>query len=367
MKLLDRLMIYAYFKSYLVCLVSLLGLWIVVDLFTNLDEFAQRRSVSDILQHVGLYYGPRSAEIFDRLCEPIVLLAAMFTVAWVQRSNELLPQLSAGVSTHRVVTPVLISAGTLLGLSAVNQELIIPRLANYLLSPRDDPEGQRDIPVRGAFEPNGIHISGEKASRDEMVVWEFQCVIGHNLIPGSVLPIRAREAHYIPFQAGQPRTGGWLLSRTHPAELENWTHTDILERLAPGKFFLKTTDVDFDVVTRRDNWYRFISTLRLREELDKPDSPRLAAMAVLFHTRLTRPILGLILVVLGLSVILRDQNRNVFISAGLCLLLCAVFFAACFACQKLGENDYLSPALSAWLPVFVFGPLAFALFDAIHT
>src|SRR5262249_52755607 len=102
-------------------------------------------------------------------------------------------------------------------------------------------------------------------------------------------------------------------------------------------------------------------------ELNKTDSPRLAAMAVLFHMRLTRPILGLILVFLGLSVILRDQNRHVFISAGLCLGLCAFFFAACFACQQLGNSDVLAPALAAWLPVLFFGPLAFVLFDAIHT
>ena len=45
--------------------------------------------------------------------------------------------------------------------------------------------------------------------------------------------------------------------------------------------------------------------------------------AVLFHTRLARPLVGIILVFLGLSVILRDQNRNVFISAGMCVVLCA--------------------------------------------
>jgi lipopolysaccharide export system permease protein len=90
-------------------------------------------------------------------------------------------------------------------------------------------------------------------------------------------------------------------------------------------------------------------------------------MAVLFHIRITRPILGMILVVLGLSVILRDQNRNVFISTGMCLVLCAVFFVAFFTCKSLGDNGYLSPPLAAWLPVLVFGPLAFAMFDAIHT
>src|SRR5262249_57403953 len=125
--------------------------------------------------------------------------------------------------------------------------------------------------------------------------------------------------------------------------------------------------IDFDAVTRKDKWYQFASTNQLREELNKTASGRLAAMAVLFHMRLTRPILGLILVFLGLSVILRDQNRNVFISAGMCLGLCALFFAACFGCRHLGEKEFLSPALAAWLPVVVFGSLSFALFDAIHT
>jgi lipopolysaccharide export system permease protein len=88
---------------------------------------------------------------------------------------------------------------------------------------------------------------------------------------------------------------------------------------------------------------------------------------VLFHMRLTRPILGLILVFMGLSVILTDQNRNVFISAGLCLVLCGVFFAAIFAAKYLGDNDIISPALAAWLPVLGFGPVAFVMFDAVHT
>ena len=67
------------------------------------------------------------------------------------------------------------------------------------------------------------------------------------------------------------------------------------------------------------------------------------------------------------SVILRDQNRNVFISAGMCLVLKAVFFGTCFACRQLGDQEYITPALAAWLPVFIYGPLAAVLFDAVHT
>jgi lipopolysaccharide export system permease protein len=149
--------------------------------------------------------------------------------------------------------------------------------------------------------------------------------------------------------------------------VESLEENPCLTHIDPGKYFLKTEEVDFDAITRPRNWYQLASTRRLYRELQRPDSMRLAPLAVVFHMRLTRPILGLILVLLGLSTILRDQNRNVFLSAGMCLVLCAVFFATGFLCKQLGDTDVLSPALSAWLPVLGFGPLACVMFDAVHT
>src|ERR687885_219152 len=107
-KLIDRQMIRGYFKAYFVCLSSLLSLYVVVDLFTNLDDFANTsKGLVAFARHVGSYYSYQVPQIFDRLCEAIVLLAAMFTVAWMQRNNEQVPLLSAGISTRRIVLPVL--------------------------------------------------------------------------------------------------------------------------------------------------------------------------------------------------------------------------------------------------------------------
>src|SRR5262249_29136523 len=156
--------------------------------------------------------------------------------------------------------------------------------------------------------------------------------------------------------AGDKRSGGWLLKNTTPPELPNWPRDqeEILEPLGNGGYFLKTEDVDLDTVTRVKNWHTYLPTWRLVQELDRPNNgTQHALLAFDFHKRLTRPMSGIILVLLGLSVILRDQNRNIFISAGLCLILCVVFFASLFACQYLGTNDdtrnYISPALAAWL------------------
>jgi lipopolysaccharide export system permease protein len=167
-----------------------------------------------------------------------------------------------------------------------------------------------------------------------------------------------------------PRTGGWMLSgtTTTPADIDAGVAPEVLESLSPGRFFLRT-DVDFEKVTRQKNWWLCLSTWDLLRDLGKTEAQgsRLASLAVLFHTRLTRPFLAMILVILGLSVILRDQNRNLYISAGLCLVLCGLFFFACFFCKYLGEHEHLSPAMAAWLPVIVFGPLSFVMFDAVHT
>jgi lipopolysaccharide export system permease protein len=369
-KLLDRMLIYNYIKAYLICLVSLLGLYIVVDLFTNMDDFTQHSSLRDTAAHILKYYGVQVTVIFDRLCEMIVLLAAMFTVAWVQRNNELVPLLSAGVSTQRVVRPVLFAACLFLGLSVVNQEFIVPRLGNAVLFSRDDPDGERDLIPNGVYEPNGVLIAGDLATRKGMTIRKFYCTIPADIGPGNITPLQAAEARYVPpgpDPNNQKRTGGWLLTGTIPPELPDWARPDVVEQIAPGKYFLYTSEVDFDVATRGNKWFYRASTWRLFRELLKSDSNRLASMAVLFHKRLTRPVQGILLVFLGLSVILRDQNRNVFISAGLCVVLCAVFFAADFGCKHLGEKEFLSPALAAWLPVLFFGPLSFSWFDAIHT
>jgi lipopolysaccharide export system permease protein len=359
MKLLDRALFFAFLKAYLLCLVSLLSLYVVIDLFPKLDDFAdQVHGLGPLVRSIASYYGYQVIRIFDQLCEPIVLLAAMFTVAWVQRNNELLPLLSAGVPTRRVLRPILLGASLMIGLGVANQELVIPQVADALLADKSDLHGSKYIGVQGSFEPNYVHVEGAIASRKDLEVKPFYVALPETMT-GGLIHLSAKRANYLPDRKK------WLLEDTVPATLDPCP--PVLEPLDAGRYYLKVDEVDFDVLTRNKNWCMFAATGKLRELLYRPDGRRQPAIAVLFHMRLTRPVLGVLLVVMGLSLILRDPNRNVFVGVGLCLIMCAVFFAAVFACRQLGELELLTPAVAAWLPVLLFGPFAFALFDAIHT
>src|SRR3954452_23887538 len=106
-----------------------------------------------LARHILLYYSYQVPQIFDRLCEAIVLLSAMFTVAWMQRNNEQVPLLSAGVFTRRIVGPVLLCACLMLTLTVLNQEFLLPRISHKLTLQKDDPEGDKDLMVRGQYEP----------------------------------------------------------------------------------------------------------------------------------------------------------------------------------------------------------------------
>jgi len=362
LNLIDRQMVLGFLKAFVVCLTSLLTLYVVVDLFTNMDDF-QGKNLVESLNRIGLYYGYRLPQIFDRLVESIILLAAMFTVAWMQRNNEQLPLLSAGVSTRRIVLPVLLAACAMLSLATLNQEFVMPLVAGKLHYPKDDPDGVKDTLVQAAFDANGVHLTGRLASAPKKTVYQFCATIPES-IAANLVHLVADEAR---FTSLGPRQGVWELTGTKPAELVEMPENNVIEVVDKGRYRLFVRDVTFDALTRRMNWYIWASTPRIWEELRRSDGNRQLGMAVIFHQRLARPVVGILLVLLGISMILRDQNRNMILSVGGCLGLCGLFFIVIQSCRTLGENDLLSPVLAAWIPILVFAPFTLPLFDAVHT
>ena len=191
---------------------------------------------------------------------------------------------------------------------------MLPQFADQLLYEKDDPIGEKELSVqKGAYEPSGIHFEGGRATRKDLVVRDMKVTIPP-AVGGNLLHIVVKEAHFKP---NGTRGGRWELIGTKPAELE--PIEGVLEVQDVGRFVLHTREVDFDTLTRDQKWFLYASTWRLFEELQRPEAARATSMAVLFHTRVTRFFLGLLLVVMGVSLVLADQNRNVVLSASSCL------------------------------------------------
>ncbi len=127
MRIIDRYLLRQFLTTFLICFFSLSGLIIVFDAFNNLEAFMHCAKGSQMLKLMAGYYAFRPIIVFDQTCSVITLMAAMFTVTWFQRHNEMTALMAAGISRIRILAPVIVAAMVILVLAAVNRETMMPR------------------------------------------------------------------------------------------------------------------------------------------------------------------------------------------------------------------------------------------------
>ncbi len=361
-RIFDRYLILIFVRSFLICFCSLVGLYIVIDAFSNLDEFSERsKGLRAVLGRMGTYYGYRVTLFFDRLSSMITTIAAMFTFSWIQRTNELMPMLAAGVPIHRIIAPVFCASLAISGLTIANQELLIPRIAKELQG-RPDDDAVQTVMARAVHDSRGILLSADRCYRAEQRIRPAFVTLQPNLV-GTLIELNAKEGRYVP-PGTDELSGGWILSGVTPADIQ--CNPAVLKPLGDGDYFLFTT-VTFDHMVRKQAWFHFSTSRELIEQLGQPGNPSRNEIAVVLHSRFTRPLATVTLLFLGLPFVLSGTDRRMVSMVGMSLLVSIAFQVFTQLCQRLGTTEYLSAPLAAWLPVLVFGTAAVGLYDWIKT
>jgi lipopolysaccharide export system permease protein len=116
--------------------------------------------------------------------------------------------------------------------------------------------------------------------------------------------------------------------------------------------------VEFDQLVDAASWRQYSSTADLIAGLYNRSLDFGADVRVTIHSRLVQPILDVTLLFLGMPLLLRRGNRNVFLAIGLCLLVVIGFLLVVMGCQYLGTSILVTPVMAVWAPLFVFIPLA---------
>jgi lipopolysaccharide export system permease protein len=387
MRILDRERYRAFFKSYFICFTALVGLYVVIDAFSNFDEFSKRaEGVVEIFSIMGRFYLVHMTQFYDRLCGVIGMMAAIFTVTWMQKNNELLAMLAAGISTQRIIRPVWISAIIVSALAVVNQEFIMPPLGEELQKSHDD-DGLRKVSVYSRYDARGIMIHGREADRNAKTILNFNATLPVSVF-GVMHELEAKQGRYIPETALRaPRRGGWLLrgAKLNPTVSDEavkgteglLVRLDNADGYPPpvgdladlgGETYFLYSDLRFESVTRNRQWYEYAPTWDLIRGLYDPiNEPEKQEIAVFLHARILRPLITLNLLMLSLPLVLGGYGRNMFVNLGLSLGNAALFYGFNFMCGYLGRNGHLSPELAAWAPLIGFGALAVARWGNIRT
>ncbi len=183
MTILDRYMLRQFVQIFVICFFSLAGLYVVIDAFQHLDSFTTyAEEHGSLIGVMSEFYAYQSFDLFDRTSGMLGMVAAMFTVTWLQRHQEMTAMMAAGISKIRIVRPIMLAAISLAVLAAANREIIIPQVRSELTRDTKDLSGSESRDLEARYDgQTDILISGEKTVAAERRILKANFVLPNNL------------------------------------------------------------------------------------------------------------------------------------------------------------------------------------------
>lgn len=362
MRIMDRYLFINFLGAYLICFVSLVGLYVTIDLFANADEFMEEHAgVATFARKAGTYYFVHSFEYFNRLSPIITQIAAMTTLASLHRYNEIVALLAAGIPTRRALMPICGGVLTMIGLGVANREYFIPKNAEMLQRQHDDIDAQKTLIPAKFMDRDQILFKASGAHRDKQRLEHVSVTLPEKIV-GQLQEVQSPEAFYLLDET--TGTMGWKLLSPTPLTLN--IPTDKIRLLPDGSLMIHC-GVTFADMIRQEKWYEYASLWDLLEHLRTDEAKNPQKLRILIHERLMQPALEFLLVLIGVPFVLQWERKNIYRSIAVSMLLSGLFFVVSSTAGHSAGFGYLDPATAAWIPIFIFGPVAFGLFHRIGT
>lgn len=368
MTILDRYLLLLFLRTFLVCFLSFTGLYIVIHLFSNLDELSGLSKESSWGELMLAFYGPRVAEMFGKTAPVLALVAGIFSISMLQRNRELTAIEAGGITKLRALRSIIFAGLVIVGLTVANRELLIPKYKDRLVRTPQNWHDRSDVPMP----PQEDSRTGMKFRGKDFYVGEKKITEPHVQLPlsisTSVPRIAAGSATLVP--ASEIHPAGVLFDGvTIPPVMANTDSIFFNQQplvfspkdfswLGPDQCFV-AVEMDADQIAFGKKLAQYRRTSEMIAALQQPKRKFGQSEEVSVHARLLRPVLDIALLLLGLPMIVSNSERNIFVSAGLGFLIVGGVFLVDAACQGLGAYRLLEPAaLAAWLPLIIFVPLA---------
>lgn len=351
----DRYVVRYFFTSVFVVFVFFFGFFMVIDLFSNADDFVEtaRRvgiAARRMIPLVAGYYLYKSPSVFLQVAPFVTVIGGIVAVARMNRQNEVVPVLMSGRSIFRMLRPVFVCAGGLTLFMLFVQEFVAPaasdhRLSHYSFLRR----GEAFTEIRAQLtDADGFHWANMRYD-----------ALGGVLKYASIVRIkgaRVERAELIDARWDGKR-GGWAMEGGVSLKIddESGHHERTLDvfptTLSPRQIAAQEKE-PFD-----------LSFAELGALLGITKQPR---FQVLLHYHVTFPLTNLLLLLLAIPFVLRYDRQHVMQGLAIAFFLCVAYFGVDSALRTLGEHR-VHPILAAWFAPLFFGALGISLFDGVRT
>jgi lipopolysaccharide export system permease protein len=318
-----------------------------------------------VLWNIAVYYGRGSFLYFRDFAGMITVVAAVFSLGKMTKHNELTAIMASGVSLKRVIAPILILSICFTGLHILDEEVLIPPIADKLVRSHDAVDETLHYDMWFLNDSQGNLFCSPQFMVKEQVIMNPTIITrtqkGDTLLWDVTGVIKADSATY------DEKAKAWIL--------KNGMFLAISRKLADKPYEpVKSVPSDLvpkDIPVRRQSAHMDLLSsydlMRLARQNPK-DMPRLYAQK---NFRLTDPIINFIMLMISLPLLVcRDPKglkSAVFVSFGLTSLCYVLTFVSKIFASDISIAGRVMPELWAWLPIFIFVPIAIIELDSMKT
>ncbi|MEO7167881.1 MAG: LptF/LptG family permease [Chthoniobacterales bacterium] len=350
MRLLDRYIIRNFLQPYLYCILGFLSIWLIFDISDNSSTIFDERAPFGLVLH---FYWTQIPQVLVILLPVSLLLALLFALGRMSRSNEIVSMLTAGVSVPRLVFPLLVIGLLTTGVTfALNYSLSAhAELARKNFLDQVKRGGPRDVVISGQVFRNRTDNRTWYISRFRPHTTDFSGVqivqqdANENIIRNYI----ATDAFY------EPATKSWRLEKVKVVDYDpagNITDDKVLSTLTI-KDWSETPYRLSSANTRPE----FLGIAELKEYLHhNSDFPEtlLAPFRTQLQYRWALPWTCFVVAIMATPLGIGFSRRGILasVSAAIALVFSMNFLTHLFL--ALGEGDRVSPVIAAWTPNLIF-------------
>lgn len=350
MRILDWYVLKKFGLPFLYCFLGFVGIWFIFDLSDNLPDFLQGKASMEFLL---AYYKSQIPEIVVISLPIGTLLALLYSLTAMSRSNEIISMLGAGVSVARVLAPLFVVGLLLTGVTAYFNYEAAPHAAMH------KKQMIKDVKRERKKEPGlSAHLY---RNREDHRTWFMRRIVpGQQQLTdvqivqqdaeGNILEqFYARDAFFSTelncwvFYRGMhvriPQGGGEPVKEMFDARrVEGWKET-------PWRIASSVMNPDYLSVTELKDYLVFND--------DFPET-RLAPYRTQLEYRHALPWVSLLVVFLAAPMGIVYSRRGILggVATAIGLFFALVFLSSLFI--AFGKGSRVSPFVAAWGPLIVF-------------
>ena len=349
MRILDRYILKSVLGLFLGCIFLFIFLYVIIDIFANLDEILKYKTNIEILLQYYLSYLPI---IFTQVAPIACLLSTLYTFSELNRNNEVIAMRASGLSIFQITKTVIIF-GIIVSVFVfwINDKFVPQSLSlnervkkqmevNKRKEQKDKREEIINLSIYG-FKNRLFFINKFIPSQNTM---EGITILEHDENQNIIKKIVANKGIY--------KDGLWTfyqsITYNFDANGQIMQEPQYFEEEAmgipesPNDFLSQRKRPDFMTISELDNYIWKLSK--------SGASTVIRNLKVDFYQRFTSPLTSLIIILIGIPFALKIKRRATGLSSiGLSIMVGFLYYVLNSVSIALGKAGVLTPLLATSL------------------